>query len=249
MSSEFSCQFTITCYWFGEILEIKHCEGWWVGHPARSQPLVVLESKNITLFNVLNVLLSRCYLILHSSLKLFGHSSSRIASENWDTFQEVVSTNMPPRSAESVAQAGCWTINYMCPCWGQEVGKGSHLSCWDLWASRAGWPCAGSVLGGGPGIPPHQCLWLKQRYTEDEVGLLTRLFGENTQAFLFSVKLHEEFQVLAGHLGFYRKELFCYINKNYPRKKVKILLLAPCNFIHDGILSSNYFILNERNIF
>lgn len=87
-----------------------------MGHSAQSQPLVVLESKNITLFNVLNVLLSKCYLILHSSLKLFGHSSSRIASENWDAFQEVVSTNMAPRSAESVAQAGFLTINYMCPC-------------------------------------------------------------------------------------------------------------------------------------
>lgn len=69
---------TMRCYWFGEILEVKHCEGWWVGHPAQSQPLVVLESKDITLFNVLNVLLSKCYLRLHNSLKLSGHSSSRI---------------------------------------------------------------------------------------------------------------------------------------------------------------------------
>lgn len=48
------------------------------------------------------------------------------------------------------------------------------------------------------------------------MGLLTRLFGENTQTFLYSVKLHEEFQVLAGYLEFYRNEVFCYINKNYP---------------------------------
>lgn len=52
------------------------------------------------------------------------------------------------------AQAAFVTINYTRPCWGQEVGKDIHVSCWDLWASRAGWTCAGSVLGGGPGIPP-----------------------------------------------------------------------------------------------
>lgn len=43
---------------------------------------------------------------------------------------------------------------------------------------------------------------------------VTRLFGENTQAFLYSVKLHEEFQVLEGHL-----EFFSYINENYLHKK------------------------------
>lgn len=78
---------------------------------------------------------------------------------------------------------------------------------------------------------------------------LTRLFGENTQAFLYSVKLHEEFRVLAGHLEFYRKELFCCINKNYSRKKVKTLLLTPFNFIHEGTLSNKYFILNAGNSF
>lgn len=81
-------------------------------------------------------------------------------------------------------------------------------------------------------------------------GLLTRLFGENAQAFLYSVKLHEEFQVLAGHLEFYRKELFCYINKKLPpQKKVKVFLLVPCSFIHNGTLPNYYFILNERNTF
>lgn len=86
-----------------------------MGHPAQSQPLVVLESKDITLFNVLNVLLSKCYLILHNSLKLFSHSSSRIASENWDPFQEVVSADMPPRSAEAMESHECvsgWIFNH-----------------------------------------------------------------------------------------------------------------------------------------
>lgn len=78
-----------------------------MGHPAHSQPLVVWESKDIILFNILNVLLSKCYLILHNSLKLFGHSSSRTASENWDPFQEVVSTKMPPRPAESMESHEC----------------------------------------------------------------------------------------------------------------------------------------------
>lgn len=50
-------------------------------------------------------------------------------------------------------------------------GRAPNLSCWDLWGSRAGWPHAGSVLGGAPGIPPHQRLWLKQSYMEDEARL------------------------------------------------------------------------------
>lgn len=150
---------TFRCYWFGEILEMKHCKGWWVGHPAQSQPLVVLESKDSTLFNIWSVLLSKCYLILHSSLKLFGHSSSRIASENWDPFQEVVSSSMPPHPAESVESYECgsdWIFNHQLhvPMLRPGGGEGLHPSCWDLWASRAGWPRAGSVLGDGPGVPP-----------------------------------------------------------------------------------------------
>lgn len=106
MSSELGCQFSGDRYHyrygFGEvIMEIKCCEGWWVGHPAQSRHLVFLESKDIILFNILNVLLSKCYLILQNSLKLFGHSSSRITSENWDPVQEVVFTNMASSSAES----------------------------------------------------------------------------------------------------------------------------------------------------
>lgn len=58
-----------------------------------------------------------------------------------------------PRRATSMgyARAGSVTINYTCR--GQEVGKGSHPSCWDLSASWVGWPRAGSVLGVGPGVP------------------------------------------------------------------------------------------------
>lgn len=78
-----------------------------MGHPAQLQHLVVLESKDVILFRVLNVLLSKCYLILHNSLKLFGHSSCRIASENWDPAQEVVSTNMPPCPAKSMESYEC----------------------------------------------------------------------------------------------------------------------------------------------
>lgn len=62
----------------------------------------MLESEGIIVFNVSDVLLSKCYLILRNSLKLSGHSSSRIASESWDPVQEVVSTSVPPSSAESM---------------------------------------------------------------------------------------------------------------------------------------------------
>lgn len=137
----------------------------WVPLPSHRH-LVLLESEDIILFNISNVPPCKCYSILRNSLKLFGHSSSRIASENWDPVQEVVSSNMPPCPAESTGshEHGVrlgWVPNHqlcvptlICPPRSQEVGMGSRPSCWDTSASWVGYPCAGSVLGAGPGVSP-----------------------------------------------------------------------------------------------
>lgn len=180
-----------------------------MGHPAQSQHLVVLESKDTIYFNSLNVLLSKCYLILHNSLKLFGHSSSRIASENWDPVQEV-STNMPPCPAESMESHECGLCSG-CIC--------NHQLHVPMLRPRGGEGCPSVLLrplglqsrmatcrlraGRWSRHPPTPAFLAKAEITwRMGLGLLTRLFGENTQAFLYSVKLHEEFQVLAGHLEF-----------------------------------------------
>lgn len=55
-------------------------------------------------------------------------------------------------------RAGSVTLDGVCPRWSvvprPRGGKGSRLSCWDLLASWAGWPRAGSVPGAGLGVPP-----------------------------------------------------------------------------------------------
>lgn len=155
---------------------MKHCEGWWVGHPAQSQPLVALESKDATLFNIWNVLSPNVtwYFISPWSFLAIHHPGLQVKTGTHFKKLSLLTclhVLLNPWRATNVAQAGFLTISYTCPCWGQEVGKDSHPSFWDLCACRAGWPRAGSVLGGGPGVPHHWCLWLKQRYTEDEVRL------------------------------------------------------------------------------
>lgn len=150
-----------------------------MGHPAQLQHLVVLESKDVILFRVLNVLLSKCYLILHNSLKLFGHSSCRIASENWDPAQEVVSTNMPPCPAKSMESHECGVCSG-CVCNHQlhapmlrpRGGEGHPCVLLRPLGLQSRMAMCRLCAGRWSRHPPqHQHLWLKQRYVEDEVGL------------------------------------------------------------------------------
>lgn len=154
----------------------------WVTLPSYRH-LVVLESEGIILFNISNVSLSKCYSILHSSLKLFGHSSSRIASENWDPVQEAVSTSMPPCSAESMeshehgVRSG-WVCNrqlcmptLICHAEAKRWGRASicpaETSRPPEWDGHVQAPCWELLRGS----PHGQRLWVKLRYVEDEVGL------------------------------------------------------------------------------
>uniref|UniRef100_A0A8C3QSQ1 RALBP1 associated Eps domain containing 2 n=1 Tax=Cyanoderma ruficeps TaxID=181631 RepID=A0A8C3QSQ1_9PASS len=91
--------------------------------------------------------------------QLFGHSSSRTASENWDLFQEVVSTDMPPRPAESVESHKCgsgWIFNHQLHLPMLRPGDGEGLTSVLLRPPglQSRMATAGSVLGGSPGILP-----------------------------------------------------------------------------------------------
>lgn len=85
---------------------------------------------------------------------------------------------------------------------------------------------------------------------EDERG-----FGERVQCCLekmfsqlkclLTAKLCEEFQVLAGHLDLYGKELFCYRRKKEQKKR--FCFWQPAIRGYDCILPGNHIILNRRN--
>lgn len=153
----------------------------WVILPSHRR-LVLLESEDTVLFNMLNVLLSKCYSILHDSLELFVHSSSRIANENWDPVQEVVSTNIPPSSNKSMetlkhgVRSGC-----VCSCQLRvpmlicsSKAKGWGIT--PVYPAETSWPPEqdGHVLAPCwelvQGSPHCQHFWVKLRYMEDEVG-------------------------------------------------------------------------------
>lgn len=234
---------TFRCYWFGEILEMKHCKGWWVGHPAQSQshsPWWCWRAK-IVLFLIYEVFCSpnvTWYFIAPWSFLAIHHPELQVKTgTHFKKLSLLACLHILLNlwRAMNVAQAGFLTINYTCPCWGQEVGKDSihpaetsgppeqdgHVQapCWEMVQVS----------------PPHQCLWLQQRYIEDEVGLAYKVVWRRYSGIPLFCKIIWRLSVLEGHLEFFRKELFCYINKNCPCKKVNILLLAPCSFIHDLI--------------
>lgn len=128
----------------------------WVTLPSRRH-LVFLKSKDIIRFNILNVLLSKCYLILQNSVKIFGHSSSRIASGNWDPVQKVVFTNMAPSSAESTEShkhgvCSVWVCHFwlhmpmlICSTEAERWGRAPVCPAGTSWPSER--PPVGSVLG------------------------------------------------------------------------------------------------------